>query len=161
MPPTPYHRRFQKQVPSQAPNLTEKLIALRFGSEQYAIPMRQVQSVLNNFTAYGALETGQSLVMHNQGIITLIDSATLFLSQQAIAPSQFLVICLLDNGELLGIPTSEMPTILEADLSKLATLPMGYRQGRLSPAIEKLIPVPDSSVVFYINVERLLPVVVY
>nr|WP_290222313.1 chemotaxis protein CheW [Trichocoleus desertorum] len=154
MSPAPYSRRFQKQT--RTPSATEKLIAFQLGGEQYAIPVDRVHSVINHFTAHASLETGQSIVIHNQEMITLVDVATLFPGNLAIAHPQFLVVCLLDNSQLLGIPVSEMPTILEADLSKLETLPPVYCQGDLSPAIEKLVPVADSRIVFYVNVDKLL-----
>ncbi|HEY9751226.1 MAG TPA: chemotaxis protein CheW [Allocoleopsis sp.] len=158
MSPTPYKRRFQKQIQNSAP--VEKLIAFQLGSEQYAIPVQRVYSVMAHFTAHASLATGESLVLHNQAMVTLVDTTQLFPSQQnssqmAIAACQYLVVCLLEGGELLGIPVPTMPTILEADLSQLETLPAMYRQGQLHPCIEQGIPGTDGSVVFYVNVERL------
>lgn len=158
MPPTPYKRRFQKQIQNSAP--VEKLIAFQLGSEQYAIPVRRVYSVMAHFTAHASLATGESLVLHNQAIVTLVDTTKLFPTQQdssqmAIASCQYLVVCLIEGGELLGIPVPTMPTILEADLSKLETLPAMYRQGQLHPCVEQVIPSTGDSVVFYVNVERL------
>lgn len=159
MSPTPYKRRFQKQTQNSS-SPTEKLIAFQLGNEQYAIPVQRVHSVITHFTAHASLETGRSLVIHNQEMITLVDVTTLFpnqqdSSQQAIAPCQYLIICLLQGGELLGISVPTVPSILEADLSKLETLPAMYRQGQLHSCVEQIIPSTGGSVVFYVNVERL------
>ena len=151
-----YSRRFRTKHQSLTRTPTEKLVVFQVGNEHFAIPIERVQRVLKEFTPHGTLGSGRSLVRHQNETITLIDVSALFLAGSASSDSNYLIVCALNRGERFGIPIAEMPAILDVPLDQLSEIPELYRQGKLAPAVEKLIHSADGKAIFYLNLDKLV-----
>ncbi len=143
---------------------TRKLITFRLGEDRYAIPIEKVLRVLDKFTPRAVLKSGRSLVKEQEQIITLLDPSILLLSSEETSDRSYLIVCTLqqkteeETVEYIGIPIPEVPKVLEAAEDKFGEVPEFYREGNLSPAVEKIINVSEDEVVFYLNLERFLTI---
>ena len=153
--PHNYRRRFHSKASEKIAALTQKLVVFRVESDRYAIPVERVQSVLEHGQAYAELPTGQSLIQVNEIMVTLVQPERLLLGK-ALTTNHYLIICILDQGELLGIPVATMPSTVDVTSEQFEALPTLYRQGDLSPGVEKLIRASDAEMMFYLNVDRLV-----
>lgn len=132
-----------------------KLICFQVAADRYALPIEQVQYILGEFTSYGSLHSSRSLVRFNNEDITLIDLSTLFASNADLRDRHYSIVCTLSQGDRLGLPVCELPTVLEVSTDKFSDLPRLYRQG-LPPAVDKLIHISEGVEVFYLSLERLV-----
>ena len=146
-----YNRRFRSKKQGTLRTPPRKLVSFELGNIYYAVPIERVQRVVKDFHAYGFLNNGQSLVRHQEELITLINFSKIFPSSRSIADCKYLIICSLNKSDRLGIPIPNMPKILEISEERFCEIPQLYRQQELPPVIEKLIRAPDGSEVFYIN----------
>jgi chemotaxis signal transduction protein len=151
-----YNRRFQKKNQELNRVKTQKFIVFSLGQESYAIEIEKVQRILKEFTPQGILESGRQLIRDQNQTITIIDLSTLFVSYIEKQPQNYLIICKLPDSNSIGIPIPEMPTILEISPDQFDQVPELYRQGNLSPAIEKLIHTAEGQVIFYLSLEKLI-----
>ena len=149
-----YNRRFHTKKQSNTRKPTRKLVCFELAKVQYAIPIEKVQRVLKEFTSYGSLSTGQSLVRYHDQLITLIDLSKLLLNNQIPEENNYLIVCILSKNEQLGIAISEMPKIIEFTEDSFGEIPELYRNGKLPQAIEKVILTPDGKEIFYVNLEH-------
>lgn len=149
-------RRFRSQPQTQIRISSRKLVCFQLGSEHYAIPIEQVQRIVDEFTSQGILNNGISLAEFNNETITLIDLSTLFLSSADTRERSYLIICNFDKNTRFGIPIPEMPTILQVTEDKFEEVPDLYKQGKLSVAVERIIHTPEDRIVFYLNLARLI-----
>ena len=131
----------------------QKLVSFELGNVSYAVPIERVQRVVKDFNPYGFLDSGQSLVRHQEELITLINLSKIFPSSRTIADCNYLIVCTLNKSDRLGIPIPDMPKILEISAEKFEEIPELYRQQQLPLVIEKLIRAPDGSEVFYLNLD--------
>jgi chemotaxis signal transduction protein len=150
-----YNRRFRSQKKSNTRKPTRKLVCFEVAQVQYAIAIEKVQRVLKEFTPYGSLTTGQSLVRYHDELITLIDVSKLLLNSQLPGDSNYLIVCLLTPTEKLGIPISEMPRIMEFTEDNFGEIPELYRHGKLPQAVEKVILTADGKEIFYLNLGQI------
>lgn len=159
------NRRFRNQKTERKRTPTRKLVGFEVNREIYAIPIERVQRVLNQFTPQGVLESGRSLVKFDDEVITLLDLARLFVpSVSEKTDGEYLIVCLLSNGDRLGIPIPNLPTVMDIPEDKFESVPASYREGTQSSiqapeALEKLIYTESGAIAFYLNVDRLLPAV--
>lgn len=135
---------------------TKKLVSFQLGKEKYAIPIEQVNYVVHEFTFHGILENGISIVQERDRTIPIIDLSVIFFSSNEVRQSQYLIVCKLEHGNILGIPLPDMPTILEVPTDKFTDIPELYRQNNLHPAVEKIIQAMDNVPIFYINLEKII-----
>ncbi len=146
-----YNRRFRSKKTGTIRTPPRKLVSFELGNVHYAVPIERVQRVVKDFEPYGFLDSGQSLVRHQEELITLINLSKIFPSSRSIADCNYLIVCTFNEGDRLGIPIPDMPKILEIPEESFCEIPELYRQQQLPPVIEKLIRVPDGSEVFYLN----------
>ncbi len=133
-----------------------KLICFQVAGESYALPIEQVQYILGEFRNYGSLHSNRSLIRFNNEDITLVDLSTLFVNIISdLRDRHYSIVCTLSQGERLGLPVCELPTVLEVSTDKFSDLPQLYRQG-LPPAVDKLIHMSEGVEVFYLSLERLV-----
>lgn len=151
-----YNRRFRSKRQSVTRTPMRKLVSFQLGSERYAIAIDRVQRVLKEFTPHAILLSGRGLAEYNNETIPLIDLSTLFVSSQDSRERHYLIVCLLQQGERLGIPVPDMPTILEVAEDKFDDIPALYRQNEMPEAINRLIHTAKGEVVFYIDLEQLV-----
>ncbi len=135
---------------------TKKLVYFELGKEKYAVAIEQVNYVVHEFTFHGVMENGISIVQERDRTIPIIDLSVIFLSSKEVRQSQYLIVCKLDSGNILGIPLPDMPAILEVPTDKFTDIPELYRQNNLHPAVEKIIQVMDKVPIFYINLEKII-----
>ena len=150
---TNYNRRFRSKKQGAVRTAPRKLVAFELGNVYYAVPIERVQRVVKDFNPYGFLDSGQSLVRHQEELITLINLSKIFPSSRSIADCNYLIVCSLNKSDRLGIAIPDMPKILEIAEESFCEIPELYRKQQLPPVIEKLIRAPDGSEVFYLNLE--------
>ncbi|MEG3978637.1 chemotaxis protein CheW [Microcoleus sp. herbarium8] len=148
-----YNRRFRSQKQGAVRTPPRKLLSFELGNVNYAVPIEKVQRVVKDFNPYGFLDSGQSLVRHQEELITLINLSKIFPSSRTLADFNYLIVCSLNKSDRLGIPIPDMPKILEVTEESFCEIPELYRQQQLPPVIEKLIRAPDGSEVFYLNLD--------
>ncbi|WP_373533973.1 chemotaxis protein CheW [Microcoleus sp.] len=149
-----YNRRFRSQKQGAVRTPPRKLLSFELGNVNYAVPIEKVQRVVKDFNPYGFLDSGQSLVRHQEELITLINLSKIFPSSRTLTDFNYLIVCSLNKSDRLGIPIPDMPKILEVTEESFCEIPELYRQQQLHPVIEKLIRAPDGSEVFYLNLDR-------
>lgn len=143
-------RNQQQRIP------TRRLLCFQSGGERYAIPIQRVQRILAEFPVHGVLPGGRSLVHCHGEDITVVDLSQVFVHAQPLPTPNYLIVCTLETGERLGLPVSELPTVLDATEAMFGELPEVYRQGNLPLAIANLIHVAENSEFFYLNLDQLL-----
>ena len=148
-----YNRRFRSQKQGTVRITSKKFVSFELGNVYYAVPIERVERIVKNFNPYGILPGGNSLVRHQEELITLINLSKIFPSDGSRQDSNYLIVCILNKNNLLGIPIPDMPKILEISQENFCEIPELYRQQQLPPVIEKLIRAPDGSEVFYLNVD--------
>lgn len=148
-----YNRRFRSKKQGTVKTLARKLVSFELGNVYYAVPIERVQRVVKDFNPYGFLDSGQSLVRHQEELITLINLSKIFPSSRTIADCNYLIVCTLNKSERLGITVPDMPKILEITEENFCEIPELYRQNHLPATVEKLIRAPDGSEVFYLNLD--------
>jgi len=148
-----YNRRFRSNKQGAFRTPPRKLLSFELGNVNYAVPIEKVQRVVKDFNPYGFLDSGQSLVRHQEELITLINLSRIFPSSRSLADFNYLIVCSLNKSDRLGIPIPDMPKILEVPEESFCEIPELYRQQQLPPVIEKLIRAPDGSEVFYLNLD--------
>lgn len=148
-----YNRRFRSQKQGNVRSPARKFVSFDLGSVYYAVPIERVQRVIKDFNPYGFLDRGNSLVRHQEQLISLINLSKIFPGSRSIADCNYLIVCTFNKGESLGIPVPDMPKILETSEESFCAIPLLYRENTLSPAVEKLIRAPDGSEVFYLNLD--------
>ena len=150
-----YNSRFRSKKQGNIRTHPQKLVSFELGKVYYAVPIEKVQRVVKDFNPYGFLESGQSLVRHQEELITLINLGKIFPSSRSISIGDYnyLIVCTLNKGDRLGIPIPDMPKILEITAESFCEIPELYRQQQLPLVIEKLIRAPDGSEVFYLNLD--------
>lgn len=146
-----YNRRFRSKKQATVRIAPKKFVSFELGNIYYAVPIERVERIVKNFNPYGILPNGNSLLRHQEELITIINLSTIFPSSQSIAECKYLIICTLNKSDRLGIPIPDMPKILEITEESFCEIPELYRQQQLPPVIEKLIRAPDGSEIFYLN----------
>ncbi|NJK69270.1 MAG: chemotaxis protein CheW [Microcoleus sp. CSU_2_2] len=152
-----YNRRFRSKKQGIVRTPPRKLVSFELGNVYYAVPIERVQRVVKDFSPYGFLDSGQSLVRHQEELIALINLSKIFPSSRSIADCNYLIVCTLTKSDRLGIPIPDMPQILEVSEEQFCEIPQLYRQDQLPPAVEKLIRAPDGLEVFYLNLDLFNP----
>mgnify|MGYP006336082067 FL=1 len=152
-----YNRRFRSKKQGNVRTPARKLVSFQLGNVYYAVPIERVQRVVKDFNPYGFLDSGQSLVRHQEELIALINLSKIFPSSRSIADCNYLIVCTLNKSDRLGIPIPDMPKILEISEEQFCEIPQLYRQDQLPSAVEKLIRAPDGSEVFYLNLDLFNP----
>jgi chemotaxis signal transduction protein len=148
-----YNRRFRSKKQGTVRTPPRKLVSFELGNVYYAVPIERVQRVVKDFNPYGFLDSGQSLVRHQEELITLINLSKIFPSSRSISDCNYLIVCSLNKSDRLGIPIPDMPKILEISEESFCEIPELYRKQQLPPVIEKLIRAPDGYEVFYLNLD--------
>ena len=148
-----YNRRFRNQKQSNLRSPAHKFVSFDLESVYYAVPIERVQRVIKDFNPYGFLDNGNSLVRHQEELISVINLSKIFPGSRSIADCNYLIICTFNKGESLGIPVPDMPKILETSEERFCEIPLLYRENNLSSAVEKLIRAPDGTEVFYLNLD--------
>ncbi len=148
-----YNRRFRSQKQGKVRSPTRKFVSFDLGNVYYAVPIERVQRVIKDFNSYAFLDSGNSLVRHQEELISLINLSKIFPGSRSIADCNYLIVCTLNKGDRLGIPVPDMPKILESSEEDFCEIPLLYRQDQLPAAVEKLIRAPDGSEVFYLNLD--------
>ncbi|MEP6518660.1 chemotaxis protein CheW [Microcoleus vaginatus] len=146
-----YNRRFRSKKQATVRIAPHKFVSFELGNIYYAVPIERVERIVKNFKTYGILPNGNSLLRHQEELITIINLSKIFPSSPSIAECKYLIICTLNKSDRLGIPLPDMPKILEITEESFCEIPELYRQQQLPPVIEKLIRAPDGSEVFYLN----------
>ena len=146
-----YNRRFRSKKHGYVRLSSKKMVSFELGNVYYAVPIERVERIVKNFNAYGLLPNGNSLLRHQEELITIINLSTIFPSSPSIGECKYLIICTLNKSDRLGIPLPDMPKILEITEESFCEIPELYRQQQLPPVIERLIRAPDGSEVFYLN----------
>ncbi|HSF72339.1 MAG TPA: chemotaxis protein CheW [Microcoleus sp.] len=146
-----YNRRFRSKKQATVRIAPKKFVSFELGKIYYAVPIERVERIVKNFKAYGLLPNGNSLLRHQEELITIINLSKIFPGSPSIAECKYLIICILNKSDRLGIPLPDMPKILEITEESFCEIPELYRQQQLPPVIEKLIRAPDGSEVFYLN----------
>ncbi|UNU23261.1 chemotaxis protein CheW [Microcoleus vaginatus] len=146
-----YNRRFRSNKQATVRIAPKKFVSFELGNIYYAVPIERVERIVKNFNAYGTLPSGNSLLRHQEELITIINLSKIFPSSPNISECKYLIICILNKSDRLGIPLPDMPKILEITEESFCEIPELYRQQQLPPVIEKLIRAPDGSEVFYLN----------
>ncbi|MEG4231047.1 chemotaxis protein CheW [Microcoleus sp. Pol11C3] len=146
-----YNRRFRSKKQATVRIAPKKFVSFEIGNIYYAVPIERVERIVKNFNSYGTLPSGNSLLRHQEELITIINLSTIFPSSPSISEYKYLIICTLNKSDRLGIPLPDMPKILEITEESFCEIPELYRQQQLPPVIEKLIRAPDGSEVFYLN----------
>ncbi|MEG4502701.1 chemotaxis protein CheW [Microcoleus sp. F6_B4] len=146
-----YNRRFRSKKQVTVRIAPKKIVSFELGNIYYAVPIERVERIVKNFNAYASLPNGNSLLRHQEELITIISLSKIFPSSPSIAECKYLIICTLNKSDRLGIPLPDMPKILEITEESFCEIPELYRQQQLPPVIEKLIRAPDGSEVFYLN----------
>jgi chemotaxis signal transduction protein len=167
MPSTTY-RRFRKKEQIETRIPTHKLICFQINKEQYAIPIFQVQYVLKDFTTQGTLMNGHSLVRHNDENIVLIDISRLFLYENksrdgvalSVADRNYLIVCNTKTNELIGLPTADIPRVLEIAEDCFDKLPSIYQNQVGSKGVQKLINIVNNGTLFYLNIDHLYEIAI-
>ncbi len=150
---TNYNRRFRNQKQGKVRSPARKFVSFDLGNVDYAVPIERVQRVIKDFNPYGFLDSGNSLVRHQEELISLINLSKIFPGSRSIADCNYLIVCTFNKGDRLGIPIPDMPKILEVLEEQFCEIPLLYRQDQLPAAVEKLIRAPDGSEVFYLNLD--------
>ncbi|MEG4519608.1 MULTISPECIES: chemotaxis protein CheW [unclassified Microcoleus] len=148
-----YNRRFRSNKQATVRVSPKKFVSFELGNIYYAVPIERVERIVKNFNAYGILPNGNSLLRHQEELITIINLSTIFPSSPSLSECKYLIICTLNKSDRLGIPIPDMPKILEISEESFCEIPELYRQQQLPPVIEKLIRAPDGSEVFYLNLD--------
>ncbi|MEG4806486.1 chemotaxis protein CheW [Microcoleus sp. F8-D3] len=148
-----YNRRFRSKKQVTVRIAPKKIVFFEVGKIYYAVPIERVERIVKNFKAYGLLPNGNSLVRHQEELITLINLSKIFPSDGCKVECNYLIVCTLNKSDRLGIPIPDMPKILEISEESFCEIPELYRQQQLPPVIEKLIRAPDGSEVFYLNLD--------
>jgi len=148
-----YNRRFRSKKQGSVRTPPRKLVSFELGNVNYAVPIEKVQRVVKDFNPYGFLDSGQSLVRHQEELITLINLSKIFPTSRCIADYNYLIVCNLNKSDRLGIPVPDLPKILEISAEQFCEIPELYRQDQLPTAVEKIIRAPDGSEVFYLNLD--------
>ena len=146
-----YNRRFRSKKQGYVRVSSKKMVSFELGNVYYAVPIERVERIVKEFNSYGMLPSGNSLVRHQEELITMINLSTIFPSSRTIVDCNYLIICTLNKSDRLGFPIPDMPKILEISEESFCEIPELYRQQQLPPVIEKLIRAPDGSEVFYLN----------
>jgi chemotaxis signal transduction protein len=150
-----YNRRFRNQKQGNVRSPARKFVSFDLGSVDYAVPIERVQRVIKDFNPYGFLDSGNSLVRHQEELISLINLSKIFPGSRSIADCNYLIVCTFNKCDRLGIPVPDMPKILESSEENFCEIPLLYRQNQLPAAVEKLIRAPDGAEVFYLNLDLL------
>ena len=148
-----YNRRFRSQKQGTVRITPKKFVSFELGNVYYAVPIERVERIVKDFNSYGILPNGNSLVRHQEELITLINLSKIFPSDGCRLDSNYLIVCTLNKNERLGLPIPDMPKILEICEESFCEIPELYRKQQLPAVIEKLIRAPDGSEVFYLNVD--------
>jgi chemotaxis signal transduction protein len=152
-----YNRRFRSKKQSTVKTSARKFVSFKLGNVNYAVPIERVQRVVKDFNPYGFLDSGQSLVRHQEELITLINLSKIFPSSRSIADCNYLIVCTLNKSDRLGIPIPDMPKLLEVSEEQFCEIPQLYRQNQLPPAVEKLIRASNGLEFFYLNLDLFNP----
>ena len=150
-----YNRRFRSNKQATVRVSPKKFVSFELGNIYYAVPIERVERIVKDFNSYAVLPSGNSLVRHQEELVTIINLSKIFPSSRSIADCNYLIVCTLNKSDRLGIPVPDMPKILEISEESFCEIPELYRKQQLPPVIEKLIRSPDGSEVFYLNLALL------
>ena len=150
-----YNRRFRSKKQATVRVSPKKFVSFELGNIYYAVPIERVERIVKDFNSYAVLPSGNSLVRHQEELVTIINLSKIFPSSRSIADCNYLIVCTLNKSDRLGIPVPDMPKILEISEESFCEIPELYRKQQLPPVIEKLIRSPDGSEVFYLNLALL------
>ncbi|MFW6359759.1 MAG: chemotaxis protein CheW [Chroococcales cyanobacterium] len=147
-------RRFRKKnAINRKPPI--KLVTFSVGNEQYAIAIHAVQRILQESIPTNLMEQGLALKEYDSQTLTLINLSRV-LSHSDPCDYHYLIIGILKNGDRIGIPVSQMPSILDIPEEKITDIPDSYRQANLHPCLDKLLHTADGKIVFALNLEKLI-----
>lgn len=149
-----YTRRFRNKKQQTGRTATRKLVCFTWGNESFAIAIEQTQYILTEFTPYGTLENGCSLVRHNHDTITLIDLSPLFPNGVVTTAGNYLIVCTVDQ-QTIGIAVNQIPMILEVTTEQFSAVPAMYQQRLHTQAIDHLIQPADGAPIFYVSLSAL------
>lgn len=150
LPAPTYSRRFRSKKQKTHRVATRKLVCFEWGGKRFAIGIEHTQYILKDFTPYGTLENGFSLVRHDDEIITLIDLSHLFPDKPTIEPDNYLIVCNY-NQQKVGLAVSRIPVILEATQNQFIDVPEIYQHCLHTQMIANLIQTPDGPPIFHLN----------
>ena len=140
-------RRFRSKKQQAERISTRKLVCFTWAKEQFAIAIEYTQYIVKEFTPYGSLENGYSLVRHNNETITLVDFSKIFSNRTINQQANYLIICTI-NRQKIGIAVSHLPNILEVSETQFNEVPDIYQQKLRVQAIESLIQTSDGLPIF-------------
>jgi chemotaxis signal transduction protein len=123
-----------------------KLIAFTIGKLNLAVRIDQVQKVVNLPTVHGSGLNPVGLTQVGDQEITVINLyQRLFRTEAAQSPVShtFLVLVRTAAGEVLGIPVSETPLLLEVPMNLIRILPDSYRRADTLEIASHIMVVPE------------------
>src|SRR4028118_1658080 len=88
-----YNRRFRSKKQGYVRISSKKMVSFELGNVFYAVPIERVERIVKDFNSYGLLASGNSLVRHQEELITLINLSTIFPSSRTIVDCNYLIIC--------------------------------------------------------------------
>ncbi len=148
--------RWRERRRPQMSGSKRKIVVFRLGQERYALPINRVQQILDDYTSYGELEGGQSLLQRQGDTITVVDPSQLFVTSRDSSERTYLIICRLQTGDLVGIPVPQLPKVFDVSEAQMMPLPDQYRRAGLPTVVETLIQLDEQRDVFFLDVDQLL-----
>jgi chemotaxis signal transduction protein len=120
----------QKFAPrTQAKVQLIKLITFGIGKLNLAIRIDQVHKVVNLPTVHGSGLNPVGLAQVDNQDVTVVDlHRRLFRTEAVPVASYYLVLVKTQRGELLGIPASQTPLLMEVPATLIRSLPESYRR---------------------------------
>lgn len=135
--------------------LRRKIISFQLGLEWYALPIEQVQRILDEFTPHGSLQKGRGLVRLEDQALTWVDPACLFPGNSEDRNRTYLMVCSLAEGRSVGIPVPQLPKVFEVVEDQIQPVPDLYQQSGSPAGIKGIIHLNEHQV-FLLDLEQLL-----
>lgn len=147
--------------PARANRKTVRWIVFAVGPLQAALPIVAVQRVIRPTQVYGSGLTHFGLTHVGPEEVTVVDLHQKLLGQPLKAEGQpgYLVIVRVESGDLLGVPVSSAPELMDVPCSLVRQLPAPYRQADTLAIASQVAVVPteaDLKTIFLLDTDRLL-----
>lgn len=139
-----------------------KLVTFQIGTLTLALPIAAVYKVVNLAPIHGSglHPVGVTAIGdHNYTVIDLHQQ--IFQTRATLAPSAsgYLILVQLATGELLGIPVTEAPSLIEVPLSLVRILPASYRRSDTLAIASHIVMLSDGETdqtIFVLDVNSLI-----
>lgn len=150
----------QKQQPAVQ---SLQLVVFEIGTLKFALPIEFTYKIVNYKAMHGSGLNHIGVTHVDNFEVTVVDLHRRFFQAKQAQESpttNCLVIVQSPKGELFGIPTVDIPTLMEVPISMIRVLPDSYRRADTLDLAKYVVVVPQETgtlTIFLLDIDRLVP----